>query len=160
MPNSQLQKWWRNQVAQAAARRAALPSVPICPCEACFNGDEPCHNTRSFHKEARTGREAKNTASISVTEKGQSGMEHVKKPSHKQLGRLLRRPSTTSIASDLAPLCSTTTTTTIATTSSTTQSTPRTSCDTLVWHPHDEDTQREKGGVAYEVKVKIDEKSC
>ncbi|KAI5864248.1 hypothetical protein GGS23DRAFT_563503 [Durotheca rogersii] len=127
MSKSQVRAWWRKQVAQAALRHAAMPPAPICPCEACFNRAETDHKAGKVPREVFVVRDAsRGPASTGGTERDMSGTEEGRRRSHKQskFGGVARRPSQTSMASDLVPLCLTKTTAT----------TPRNSSDTLVWH--------------------------
>ncbi|KAI0884710.1 uncharacterized protein GGS22DRAFT_146091 [Annulohypoxylon maeteangense] len=128
MGKSEFRDWWRSQTAHPSRLQ---PTVPICPCAACFNGtghDQEVSANPIDPGEILPLRKSKNTASSiekpvpQSNEKDATDITPVKKPWYKQATGLARKPSRASIASDLAPLCST----------STTQSSERMSVETLV----------------------------
>ncbi|KAI1381526.1 hypothetical protein F4677DRAFT_403242 [Hypoxylon crocopeplum] len=127
MVKAEFQTWWRSQVTVHPSR--LTPSVPICPCAACFNGTG--HGQEVFRDPIDPGeilplRKDKKTATtttfIEKPKEDAPKTKQIKKPWYKQAGNLSRKPSTASMASDLMPLFST----------STTQSSRRTSFETLV----------------------------
>ncbi|OTB05422.1 hypothetical protein M426DRAFT_22013 [Hypoxylon sp. CI-4A] len=130
MGKAEFKEWWKSQTTHPSRYQ---PTVPICPCAACFNGTG--HGQEVFANPIDPGeilpmRKTKNTVpSTTFSEKqGENNKEETsktsmaKKPWYKQAGSLVRKPSTASMASDLVPLR-------IA---STTQSSVRTSSETLV----------------------------
>lgn len=130
MVKAEFQNWWRSQVTVHPSQ--LRPSVPICPCAACFNGTG--HGQEVFRDPIDPGeilprRKTKKTpTSTSTVEKSKEEgpkMKPVKKPWYKHASSLTRKPSTSSMASDLLPLCSP------PSSSSTAQSSRRTSIETL-----------------------------
>ncbi|KAI2620244.1 hypothetical protein GGS26DRAFT_317764 [Hypomontagnella submonticulosa] len=125
---AELQNWWRSQTVHPSRLQ---PTVPICPCAACFNGTG--HGQEVFRDPIDPGevlppRKKKAVVTTTAAEKSKengSKLKAFKKPWYKQAGALTRKLSTSSMASDLAPLCS-------ASRSSVAQSTQRVSIDTQV----------------------------
>ncbi|KAI2632395.1 hypothetical protein GGR54DRAFT_635157 [Hypoxylon sp. NC1633] len=128
MVKSEFKEWWRSQTSIHPSR--LTPSVPICPCAACFNGIG--HGQEVFRDPIDTGevlplRKSKNKTTTSITtawpstkkpKEDRPQIAQVKRPWYKQAGALSRKPSSASVASDLTPLCSTSTIQTIWRTSS------------------------------------------
>ncbi|KAI2473407.1 hypothetical protein F4781DRAFT_190294 [Annulohypoxylon bovei var. microspora] len=116
MGKSEFRDWWRSQTAHPSRFQ---PTVPICPCAACFNGTghgqevscnpidpgevlPPRKNkiiTTSVGKPVSDSNEKEDSTKATL----------IKKPWYKQATGLARKPSRASVASDLAPLCSTST---------------------------------------------------
>ncbi|KAI1095449.1 hypothetical protein F5B19DRAFT_441661 [Rostrohypoxylon terebratum] len=132
MGKSEFRDWWRSQTTHPSRLQ---PTVPICPCAACFNGtghDQEVSANPIDPGEILPPRKSKTTsASIEKKQAPQSNEKqdsaktttYVKKPWYKPASRLARKSSRASMASDLAPLCSTST--------KNSMSTQRTSIETI-----------------------------
>ncbi|KAI1411682.1 hypothetical protein F5Y13DRAFT_53588 [Hypoxylon sp. FL1857] len=117
MVKAEFQNWWRSQTAHPSRYQ---PTVPICPCAACFNGTG--HGQEVFRDPIDPGevlplkkeKLRSTTSSVEKPKEKQDGSSKakssVKKPWYKQAGGLARKPSTSSMASDLVPLWATSTT--------------------------------------------------
>ncbi|KAI1403764.1 hypothetical protein F4819DRAFT_190479 [Hypoxylon fuscum] len=115
MVKSELQSWWRSQTVHQSRLQ---PTVPICPCAACFNGTG--HDQEVFRDPIDPGevlplRNDRSTTTTTISAgkpKDEVRCENklVKKSWYKHAGSLSRKPSSTSMASDMAPLCSESTT--------------------------------------------------
>ncbi|KAI0121571.1 hypothetical protein F4776DRAFT_631473 [Hypoxylon sp. NC0597] len=126
MGKAEFQNWWRTQTAHPSRYQ---PTVPICPCAACFNGTG--HGQEVFRDPIDPGeilppkkeKLKSKTTTVEKPKEKQDGSKTkpVKKPWYKQAGSLARKPSTASIASDLIPLWA----------ASTTQLTRRTSSEIM-----------------------------
>ncbi|OTA97189.1 hypothetical protein M434DRAFT_392147 [Hypoxylon sp. CO27-5] len=126
MGKAEFQNWWRSQTAHPSRYQ---PTVPICPCAACFNGTG--HGQEVFRDPIDPGeilplKKDKPKSKSTTVEKPKdkedgSKTNPVKKPWYKQARSLARKPSTASMASDLVPLWA----------ESTTLSTRRTSSETM-----------------------------
>ncbi|KAI0381492.1 hypothetical protein F5Y04DRAFT_62454 [Hypomontagnella monticulosa] len=103
---AELQSWWRSQTVHPSRLQ---PTVPICPCAACFNGTG--HGQEVFRDPIDPGEvlpPRKNKAIIASIEKAKENeakVNTVKKPWYKPASFLARKPSLSSMTSDLAPLC-------------------------------------------------------
>ncbi|KAI1649612.1 uncharacterized protein F4817DRAFT_26505 [Daldinia loculata] len=109
---AEFQNWWRSQTVHPSRLQ---PTVPICPCAACFNGTG--HGQEVFRDPIDPGEvlPPRSNTSAAIVEKPReegSKLKLVKKPWYKQASSLARKPSMASVASDLVPLCSTPTTST------------------------------------------------
>ncbi|KAI2611543.1 uncharacterized protein GGS25DRAFT_200777 [Hypoxylon fragiforme] len=127
---SEFMAWWQSQTAHPSSLR---PSVPICPCAACFNGTG--HGEEVFSNPIDPGevlplkRDKKNTTSSPISKPQEDKLKtpQSKKPWYKQASSsLVRKPSSASMASDSVPLCSA-----AASTTTTTQTIRRMSSETL-----------------------------
>ncbi|KAI1388315.1 uncharacterized protein F4822DRAFT_241951 [Hypoxylon trugodes] len=108
MVKSEFKEWWKSQTVHPSRLQ---PTVPICPCAACFNGTG--HDQEVF-RDPIDPREVplkkkKVAVSTSISEKF-TGEKPLKKPWYKSTNGLTRKPSSASMASDLAPLCAASTT--------------------------------------------------
>ncbi|KAI1461127.1 hypothetical protein F4805DRAFT_314174 [Annulohypoxylon moriforme] len=113
MGKSEFRDWWRSQTAHPSRLQ---PTVPICPCAACFNGtghDQEVSANPIDPGEILPPRKSKTTSSSVEKQKPQSDekdatmINFVKKPWY--ISSLAKKPSRASMASDLVPLCPTTT---------------------------------------------------
>ncbi|KAI1479479.1 hypothetical protein F4774DRAFT_409910 [Daldinia eschscholtzii] len=112
---AEFQNWWRSQTAHPSRLQ---PTVPICPCAACFNGTG--HGQEIFSNPIDPGeilppRTNTSAAVLEKPKKDVSKTKVVKKPWYKQASSLARKPSMASVASDLVPLRSAPTTQSTAT---------------------------------------------
>ncbi|KAI0131278.1 hypothetical protein F4814DRAFT_163474 [Daldinia grandis] len=103
---AEFQNWWRSQTVHPSRLQ---PTVPICPCAACFNGTG--HGQEVFRDPIDPGEvlPPRRNTSAAVIEKSKeegSKTKPVKKLWYKQASSLARKPSMASVASDLVPLCS------------------------------------------------------
>ncbi|KAI0831617.1 hypothetical protein F5Y06DRAFT_201423 [Hypoxylon sp. FL0890] len=110
MVKAEFQNWWRSQTAHPSRYQ---PTVPICPCAACFNGTG--HGQEVFANPIDPGevlpprKDKLKSTTITPVEtpkekQDESKAKPVKKPWYKQARSLTRKPSSASIASDLVPL--------------------------------------------------------
>ncbi|KAI1210627.1 uncharacterized protein F4807DRAFT_53954 [Annulohypoxylon truncatum] len=114
MGKSEIRDWWRTQPTAHPSR--LQPTVPICPCAACFNGtghDQEVSANPKDPGEILPPRKSKATSSSVEKPKPQWNEKEdnikatlVEKTWYKQASGLARKPSSASMASDLAPLCS------------------------------------------------------
>ncbi|KAI1139657.1 hypothetical protein F5Y05DRAFT_379682 [Hypoxylon sp. FL0543] len=109
MVKAEFQNWWRSQTPHPSRYQ---PTVPICPCAACFNGTG--HGQEVF-RDPIDPRELpmlkKDKPKSTTKPKDTSKARPVKRPWYKQAGgSLARKPSTASMASDMAPLWAASTT--------------------------------------------------
>ncbi|KAI1799395.1 hypothetical protein F4811DRAFT_107133 [Daldinia bambusicola] len=112
---AEFQNWWRSQTVHPSRLQ---PTVPICPCAACFNGTG--HGQEVFRDPIDPGevlppRTNTSAAVLEKPKKDVSKIKPAKKPWYKQATSLARKPSMASVASDLVPLRSAPTTQSTAT---------------------------------------------